>query len=92
MAKYEELKRLSPDAVRNLCIKKEWYTRGDVNAYAAMLDKVWKIEESEKSITPDQLGEIAEDILEHSDTEYTVESIMWELNRAVNTFYFRAEH
>lgn len=70
MAKYEELKRLSPDAVRNLCIKKEWYTRGDVNAYAAMLDKVWKIEESEKSITPDQLGEIAEDILEHSDTEY----------------------
>lgn len=58
MAKYEEMKRLSPDKVRNLCIKKDWYTRGDVNAYAAMLDKVWKIEESEKSITPDQLGEL----------------------------------
>ena len=92
MAKYEEMKRLSPDEVRNLCIKKDWYTRGDVNAYAAMLDKVWKIEESEKSITPDQLGEIAEDILAHSDTEYTAESIMWELNRAARTFYFRAEH
>lgn len=38
MAKYEEMKRLSPDEVRNLCIKKDWYTRGDVNAYAAMLD------------------------------------------------------
>lgn len=36
MAKYEEMKRLSPDEVRNLCIKKDWYTRGDVNAYATI--------------------------------------------------------
>lgn len=91
MAKYEEMKRLSPDEVRNLCIKKDWYTRGDVNAYAAMLDKVWKIEESEKSITADQLGEIAEDILAHSDTEYTVESIIWELNRVCRAFFYRAK-
>lgn len=92
MAKYEEMKRLDAEAVRNLCIAKNWYTRGDVTAYEAMLNKVWDIEESEQSITPDQLGEIAEDILEHSDTEYTVESIMYELNQRARTFYYRAAH
>ena len=40
MAKYEEMKILSARKVRDLCIEKNWYTRGDNNAYAAMLDKV----------------------------------------------------
>lgn len=92
MAKYEEMKILSAEKVRDLCIEKNWYTRGDNNAYAAMLDKVWEIKDSGKSLTVDQLGEIAKDILAHSDTMYTVESIMWELNRTANTFYFIAEH
>lgn len=92
MGKYEEMKILSAGKVRDLCIEKGWYTRGDNNEYAAMLDKVEDIKDSGKSLTADQLGEIAEDILAHSNTMYTVESIMWELNRTANTFYFRAEH
>lgn len=92
MAKYEEMRRLSPDAVRNLCISKDWYTRGNVEEYTKLLNKVWDIEESEQSITADQLAEIAEDILEHSDTDYNVESVMWELNRVSNTFFYRAKH
>lgn len=92
MAKYEEMKILSAGKVRDLCIEKNWYTIGDNNAYAAMLDKVQEIKDSGKSLTADQLGEIAKDILAHSDTMYTVESIMWELNRTANTSYFIAEH
>ena len=90
MKKYEELRRLTPDSVRTLCIRKMWYTRGDSEAYADLLNKVWEIEDSEESITADQLGEIAEDIKAHSNTEYEVESIMWELNRAANTSFCRA--
>lgn len=92
MKKYEELRRLTPDSVRTLCIKKQWYTRGDNEAYSTLLNKVWDIEDSEQSITADQLSEIAEDIKAHSDTEYEVESIMWELNRAANTSFCRANN
>jgi hypothetical protein len=90
MAKYEELRRLSAERVRTLCICKGWYMKGTAEQYTALLNKVWDIEESEKSITTDQLGEIAEDILKHSNTDYTVESIMWELNRAANTSFYVA--
>jgi hypothetical protein len=88
MAKYEELRRLTAERVRTLCICKGWYTRGTIEQYTALLNKVSDMEESEKGNTTDQLGEIAEDILRHSDTNYTVEGIMWELNRAANTTFY----
>ncbi len=32
--KYTEHRNLSADNVRSLCISKEWYTRGDCQAYS----------------------------------------------------------
>jgi hypothetical protein len=88
MGKYEEIRKLSAERVRTLCICKNWYTRGTGEQYTALLEKIQNIEDSEQSITTDRLGEIAEDILQHSNTDYTVEDIMWELNRAANTTFY----
>lgn len=69
--------------VRHLCIKHDWYTRGDNKAYSAMLDMV---DESEP--TTANIYKVAKDIEEHSRTDYEIENIMFELKKwCVTTFY-----
>ena len=69
--------------VRHLCIKNEWYTRGDNKAYSAILDMV---DESEP--TTANIYKVAKDIKEHSSTDYEIENIMFELKKwCVTTFY-----
>lgn len=92
MAKYEEMKTLRTDDVYNLCIIKKWYTKGSAKSYSKLFDKINDIEESGESITVDQLAELAEDILENSNTDYNVESIMWELNKVANTSFVVKKH
>lgn len=89
MNNYEEMRLLNAENVRELCINKNWYTKGSQEEYVALLKKIEDIRDSDESITVNQLGEIAEDILKHSDTTYTVEAIMWELNRVANTSFYR---
>lgn len=89
MKNYGEIRRLNAENVCQLCRDKKWYTKGSQEEYVALLNKIEDIAEYNASITANQLGEIAENILEHSDTTYTVESIMWELNRVANTSFYR---
>lgn len=66
MARYREIRRISSDSVRNLCITQSYYTRGDSDEYMNLLTKL--CDDSEE-IKEDGLEKIAEDILDHSDTE-----------------------
>ena len=72
--------------VRALCIRENWYTSGDVQAYGKML----KMANSEH-VTNKLLYKVAVDIFEHSDTrgyresgynyKEIIEHIMYLLNR-----------
>lgn len=92
MKNYGEIRRLNAENVCQLCRDKNWYTKGSQEEYVALLNKIEDIAEYNASITANQLGEIAEDIFEHSDTTYTVESIMWELNRVANVSFYRNDN
>lgn len=89
---YTEHRTLSADDVRSLCISKEWYTRGDCEAYSNLLSGIYDQEDRGEHFTANHLANIAQDIKEHSDTEYTIEAIMWELNKISNTSFSVAEH
>lgn len=75
---FKEVRLITWDEVRSLCIAKRWYTRGTNEQYSDLAAFVDDLEEA----TTADLVIIANDILEHSDTEYNLEAILWELNRA----------
>lgn len=83
LPKFKEVRTVSWDEIRNLCIAKEWYTRGNNEQYNALAGYVFDLEE----ITTENLVYIASDILDHSSTEYNLEAILWELNRVCNTSF-----
>ena len=69
--------------VRAFCIDHNYYTCGDCDAYANMLDMV-----SNLPVTPENLYKVAFDILVHSGRDNTVENIMFQIRReVVLTFY-----
>lgn len=69
-------------AVRNSCVKNDFYTRGSNEEYEAMLGMVMYNKYSD-----DKLREVAEDILEHSEGQ-TLENIMYCIYAdAVNVFF-----
>lgn len=84
--KIQSEKMLSMEDVRILCIRENWYTLGDVQAYGKML----KMANSEH-VTNKLLYKIALDIAEHSDIDdylksghnykEIIEHIMYLLNR-----------
>lgn len=59
---YKVIRRLSSDALRSLCIERAWFTGGDGEEYNKMLAKTQK-----EDITSDDIVEIANDIIEHTD-------------------------
>lgn len=81
---YKETRIIDTDAVRQLCIAKKWYTLGTNEEYAhLLLDIIPNIE----NVTSDDLVEIATDIMEHSDTDYTFTSIMFELAKICRSYF-----
>lgn len=81
---YKEVRRIFADDLRNLCIEKGWYTRGDGKAYAHLL--IGKAQDKE-NITTDDIVEIAQDIIDHSDTDQEITSIMFDVARIAVTFF-----
>jgi hypothetical protein len=65
--------------VRTLCMKHNWYTLGDNMAYVKLLEYVVKIGFNDGHVTTENIVYIATDILAHSETEYTLESICFEV-------------
>lgn len=80
---YKEIRKISADKIRGLCIKHNWFTCGTNEEYGVLLDYGF----SDKEITTDELVEMAELILEHSDTDYEITSVMYELNKICYTYF-----
>lgn len=72
----KETRKLSQDNLRNLCIEKNWYTKGSNKEYDNMLELTNK-----ENITTNDIVEIAIDIKEHSNTEYDITNICFEIAR-----------
>ena len=62
MKQYKEVRLLGAEALRRLCIDNNWYTMGDNEEYAELLRMA-----SSKNLTTDEIVEIVEDIIDHSD-------------------------
>ncbi len=57
-------KSINRDDLRNLCIRQEYYTRGDCKAYEELLDFV-----TDRNITDTDIIAIADNIYDHSDID-----------------------
>lgn len=81
---YKEVRRISADSIRNLCITKNWYTRGNTEEYSYLL---YEMAERKDNITTDDIVEIAQDIIEHSNTDQEFTSICFDIARIAVTFF-----
>lgn len=81
---YKETRMIDSQSVRKLCIDKGWYTSGTNEEYAHLLfDLVGRID----NVKIGDLVKIATDIKEHSDTDYEITSIMYELAKVCVSFF-----
>lgn len=80
---YKEVRRLYSDALRGLCIAKNWYTKGNCDEYMNLLNMCDK-----ENITTDDIVEIATDIMKHSSdrAERPLTSYAFEVARICVTF------
>ena len=82
--RYTEVRIIFADDLRNLCITKGWYTRGADKEYSHMLHV---LAAEGKNITTEDIVEIAEDIMEHSDTDQELTSICFDIAKIAVTFF-----
>lgn len=82
MKKIVETRQLDSYNLKALCIRKNWYTRGDCKAYEKLLDMC-----EVDNVTTNRIYKMALDIKAHSDTDYEVSSIMFEIAKICNTFF-----
>jgi hypothetical protein len=80
---YREIRKINADEIRGLCIKHDWFTRGNNAEYDVLLQYGFQ----GKEITTDELVEMAKIILEHSDTDYELTSVMHELSQICYTYF-----
>jgi len=79
----KEVRKLTGGDLRRLCISKNWYTNGCNEEYGAMLRLANECENVETST----IVTIAKDILSHSETDYPLESICFEIARACYSLF-----
>lgn len=81
---YKEVRRLSADSLRQLCIEKNWYTRGNNDEYEYLLYLV----EQNENLSTEVIIAIAEDILIQSDLQKDdIEWIAYEIARKSYTYF-----
>ena len=75
---FKIFRQMKADKIRSICIEHELYTAGDNDAYFAMFEKA-----TQKTASADEFNqlvyEIAEDILQHSETNMRIEAMMFYL-------------
>lgn len=88
-------RKIFRDELRALCIRKDWYTRGNIKQYDNLFEMI-----TDKNITDNLLLKVANDIFEHSDierfmNEYSCSdtdvyaNIVYELGEITHVFYER---
>ena len=60
---------LSPEYIKKVCIKENWYTGGTVTEYGKLMDSVYGPDYKLLDIDLNKLIVIAEDIYEHSSID-----------------------
>lgn len=78
MSNYNFVQVLTVEDVREVCIRHQYYTRGDCEAYQNMFECCGYV-------NADSLEEIAKDIKDHSNTEDSVLDIMQTLAVHIHT-------
>lgn len=84
---YIEERKMFADDLRRLCIRNNWFTRGNNDEYDTFLNMAKK-----ENITTDDIVELAEQIIEHSELaeEETITSIMFELASICHSLFAKA--
>ena len=78
-----EIRKLYWDDLRNLCIRKGWYTKGTSTEYETMLNMSEK-----ENIATEDIVAIAQDIMDHSDDDkMELTSYCFEIAKICNTFF-----
>ena len=94
MKRYKEIRRISADNLRNLCIQMRWYTRGNCAEYDHLLID---LAENKENLSTEDIIEIAEDIAAHSNLDDVcpeddiVASIAYEVASISTTFFRQVE-
>lgn len=76
MKKIIERRYITPYDLRKLCVKEEWYTKGDNEEYNLMLGMCYADGFEYAELTTDLIAEIAADIQKHSDVDQDEESLL----------------
>lgn len=91
----KEIRKISADAIRALCITNGWYTRGSNVQYANLL---YELGELKENLTTKDIVEIAVDIIAHSEIEAdgrteaeVIESVAFEIMRVCDNFIIIAK-
>lgn len=81
---YKEIRKIHADSLQSLCMKKRWYTGGDNAAYNHLL---YDLADGKDNITTEDIVEIAQDIMEHSNTDQELTSICFDVASIAVTFF-----
>lgn len=84
MKKYKERRVIYSDSLQQLCIRKGWYTMGDIEEYNKMISTI----DGKKNVTTRDIVKIAINIMEHTDEpERELESYCFEIAGIAITFF-----
>ena len=74
---YAEQRRIGAEELRTICILHGWYSKGTCSQYDRLFQRACSID----NLTTEDIANIAEDIIEHSDEEslsgYEFEDVMY---------------
>lgn len=84
----KEFRFISGNEVRQACIKYDWFTCGDNDAYNDLFEFIGNLNRWGKHLSVELLKRIAEMIKENSDTAFTIPEIMFLLNAECCTTCF----
>lgn len=75
--------------LRNLCIKRNWYTCGTNAEYENLFSMLHDANFDAVNMTTAKLAEVAMDIMAHSEMnpDYEITSVMYELAQICHTFF-----
>lgn len=59
--KIKEIRMMTRESLRQLCMNNGWYTKGDCNAYENLMQRT-----EQENLTTEDIVEMAEDIAKHS--------------------------
>lgn len=84
----KEFRYISTMNVRLVCIKYDWFTCGDNDAYDDLFEFIGNLTRKGKHVSVEMLRIIAEMIKENSNTDESIPEIMFVLNAEACTTIF----